>query len=426
MRLYRRRKDGRPTGPWIVWGFDAQGTRWSESTRCLDRKAAEATARELERRHASPDAARAQAATLADAVALLLADREGRAQAGTRSQATCRFYAQKTGHWRRVLGDAFRLAELSPAAVDRVLGERRKDGATEHTISKEIVALRCALKLARRAGLWTRDPAEVLPVGFSPGYTPRARHLTRTELQRLLAELPPVGAAMCAFMVATGARWSEAAGCLREHVEPGRVRLRGTKTQSSDRVVPLVHPEARGLVAHALAHAPPGEGGRLFATWKSPNHALRRAAARAGLEHLSFNDLRRTFAVWLREAGAPTDLIAPAMGHTTTQMVQRVYGRLSPEALADRLERAMGGAADMQQTGWTGVDSADSADSLEMQKPQVSPGFSVGHDRLELSANGLRVRCENTAKALWPRPKRARSTRSAADMQQPGKARRQR
>ena len=33
---------------------------------------------------------------------------------------------------------------------------------TDHTIAKELVALRAALKLAKRRGIWKGDPAEVL------------------------------------------------------------------------------------------------------------------------------------------------------------------------------------------------------------------------------------------------------------------------
>ena len=69
-----------------------------------------------------------------------------------------------------------------------------------------------------------------------------------------------------------------------------------------------------------------------------PRPGVRDAAcARAGIERCSPNDLRRTCATWLRAAGVAPDLIAPVMGHADTRMVERVYGRLSPQALATRL-----------------------------------------------------------------------------------------
>ena len=419
-RLYRRRTAGRPEGPWIAWGYDALGRRWSESTRQIDRKAAEAVARELERHHASPADAAARTATLADAVTLLLTDRAGRAKAGKRSTETVEFYEQKTGHWRRILGDGFRLAELSASGVDAVIQQRRDEGAGENTISKELVALRCALKLAVRAGLWKGNPAAVLPVAFAAEYVPRTRYLTRGELQQLLAQLPANPAAMVAFIVASGARWGEAASALAADVAPPLVHLRGTKTVAADRTVPVLHPEAATLLQYALEHAEPGEGGKLFARWKSPNNALRRACVRAGIPHASFNDLRRTFATWLRAEGVSAELIAPAMGHTTTAMVQRVYGRLSASALAELLRGALGAtAADVQQTDADRADGTDGTDGPEMTKALANQGFVVGHLGLEPRANGLRVRSPAREIALWPSPKRKRGEGAAADVQQP-------
>ena len=65
--------------------------------------------------------------------------------------------------------------------------------------------------------------------------------------------------------------------------------------------------------------------------------ALRYAARRAGLEHVTPNDLRRTYAHLLRQAGASLANIAPTMGHADTRMLERVYGKLSPEELSQRL-----------------------------------------------------------------------------------------
>ena len=80
------------------------------------------------------------------------------------------------------------------------------------TISKEIVALRSALKLARRAWLFEGDPGAICPHGFAPEYEPRKRFLTREELCRLLASQTKDHAAQIAFMVATSAEGSSRAG----------------------------------------------------------------------------------------------------------------------------------------------------------------------------------------------------------------------
>lgn len=239
---------------------------------------------------------------LADAVTLLLANRRALAKAGKRSEATVTFYEFKTGHWRRLLGDGFLLSQFSAASIDKVIDAWREEGATEHTIARELVALRCALKLVVRVGLWQGNPAAVLPVLFATEYSPRTRTLARPEIQVLLSELEPNPAAMVAFVVATSARWSEAESVLAADVHPeGIVHIFGTKTAAAG-VVPVLHPEALDLLGYAIDHAVPGEGGRMFAVWKSPNNAHRSACERR-VGHTSLDYLRSTFA---RRASPPS------------------------------------------------------------------------------------------------------------------------
>ena len=98
-------------------------------------------------------------------------------------------------------------------------------------IYKEIVTLRAALRLARRAGIWFGDPAAICPIAFAPEYKPRTRALTRQELYALLAELLPDRAARVAFIVATSASWRETELALDQDVrhDLASVLSRGTK-----------------------------------------------------------------------------------------------------------------------------------------------------------------------------------------------------
>jgi len=162
-------------------------------------------------------------------------------------------------------------------------------------------------------------------------------------MKKLLAELTADRAARVAFIVATSASWKETVLALRQDVTPdlSMALIRGTKRQSRFRTVPIVSEEARSLLAYALRHAE-GKEGFLFRRWTNVRRDLNEACERAGIAPCSPNDLRRTCATWLRAAGAPPDRIAPVMGHVDTRMVERVYGRLSPEALAERLAAALG------------------------------------------------------------------------------------
>jgi integrase len=385
MRLYRRRENGKPIGPWCAVWYDSDGIRQRRSTKQMDKRAAEAVAREWERDGADPTRV-ASRTTLGQALDMLIDTRAGQAQAGKRSAETVGFYREKAANWRKVLGDPFPLVKLTAPVIDRYLGARRDLGASENTLHKELTTLRGALKLAKRAGLWRGSLEEIMPVGFSAEYKPRERVLTWNELVALLAALDPNDASRCAFIVATSARLGESDRARREDVAPDGafVRLRGTKTELSARVVPIVG-RARILLAFALEHA--HKEGLLFSEWRSPQAGLKVACDRAKIPHCSFNDLRRTCATWLREGGASPALIAPILGHVDSRLVETTYGRLSPEALGALLEQAMGLAParpnvsenDPQKLCQKRVKNCDSEGSKQeiLDAPEVFSGSMI-------------------------------------------------
>jgi integrase len=367
-RLFRRRrKDGSLSPVWYGWFYDATGKQICKSTKRTDRRAATRVRAGWERDAAEPGRAAARDAVLLDAIELLLQARKEQVSAGRKSEATFGFYREKTGHWLRVLGEGFPLAQLSATDVDRYITYRRSEWSvpprepvlgpegnvlrparagrhvTDHTIAKEIVALRAALKPAKRRGIWKGDPAEVLPVGFAPDYKPRERFLTCDELEALLGELLEDAAARVAFTVATSAEAAATERAMREDVSPDRrfVQVRGSKRATRWLKVPIVASWQRDLLDFALEHAQ-GRDGWLFLPRTKFGQTLARACDRAEIARCTPNDLRRTYSTWLRADGVPNELSAPTMGHKDTRMLDRVYARLPPELLRLRLLHALG------------------------------------------------------------------------------------
>lgn len=412
-----------------VWHalFIENGRRVERSTRCTDRKAAESVGKQWERDASDPDNATARRATLNDALLLLLNDRAEQVKAGRKAEATLGFYRQKAGHLVRVLGHDFPLSKLTARDVRGYISTRRAEPAvpgpadatdeqraelrrvTEHTISKELIALRAALKLAVVERLWRGDPREVIPVAFSPGYKARKRWLPTAELQALLAKLSPDEAARVAFIVATGAEWSATTRALRLDVRRDaqgracRVLVRGSKRETRWREVPIVYAWQSELVTYALENAQGAE--RLFSAWPSVQRSLLWACKRAGVERCSPNDLRRTFAQWMRRDGMPIELLAPAMGHASTKMLESVYGRFDPEALEARMRSVVchTGATTFSETP---ADSADTADGGKVTLPQENRSETGG--LCGARSHGQRIKSPAT---LWPKPgKKPRDT----------------
>jgi integrase len=320
---------------WKTWVY-IDGRRVKRSTGKRTRNAAAIVARDLEQAAADPARAAAEATTVEDALWESLQFKREQAKAGDRSLDTVSMYEKKNGQLVRLLGADTSLATFCTSApLDAYVSARRREGVRDHTIYKEIVVMRSALKLAKRRGLWFGDLDAVLPV-LAPKYVPRKGTIDGDGFNRLLAELGHDDAARAAFIIATGAELRATVLAERGDVGPAFVRLRGTKRASRARDVPIVLGWQRALLKIAFRDAKGRE--RLFAT--APDNfrgALRYAARRAGLEHLTPNDLRRTYAHLLRAAGASLANIAPTMGHSDTRMLERVYAVLPPALLAERL-----------------------------------------------------------------------------------------
>ena len=338
------RSAGRLTRRARVWygAFYVDGIRYIRSTRCTDKRAAETILTQWERDAADPDSATQNQATLNDALELLIRERSSQAVAGKRSKETVAFYRKKAGVLLFHLGRDRRLRGIDARVVDEYIEKRRFDGASENTISKELTTLRGALKLCKRRKLWTGDLHEVMPAGFSAEYRPRERYLTVEELQKLLPQLLPEKAAVVAFIIATAADWSAVGRALRADVaiDGTRCTIRGSKTSTGATASCRSPPTSSGRSFATPLSMPTGKGGGFSSPWLNVRRDLRIACARAGIPPVSPNDLRRTFGTWLRQQGVVPSLIAPAMGHADSRMVERVYGRLPIEDLRAQLAAA--------------------------------------------------------------------------------------
>ncbi len=366
-KLYRRDGGDR----WHAYFIDREGNRQRCSTKQTDKRRAGLVADEWYRRLADPSYSAANSTTLQSASKHLI---EALKRAKRSKQTTGHFYPTKLSHLARLWGEDMPLARIDAKLVDGYIASREGEGASAHTISKELTALRQLLKHARRRGEFDKELSQVMPIGYATGYTPRTRRLTMDEARAFIAVLPANVARYVAFVLCTTARDAAVARARSTHFWPHGIEVFDLKTKGSARTVPRVAfldefaVEAIAGVQYGSPIAP-GLG--------SVRHAFDRAAKRLGIGHVSPNDLRRSVAHWLLERGVPRDAAAAFMGHANTKMLDAVYGKLDTKELGASIARALTSGAAGYRCGLSSFSPVDLSPAGAPREPAPSEGTSL-------------------------------------------------
>lgn len=355
-RYWWRIDDGKPSK--FLW-TNLGGQR--VSTGCTSLDAARAWKAEREREAVDPTYAASRSTPIKSAIAEFIDE----LRVARRSAKTIAYYEQKLGTWLTFLADRDPnhpdppIATITPALVTKFVAWRttpvtQADGtevvaASPQTARKEVAALITMLRSAKHRGAYPGDVMALKPLRMAGQYEPRKRHPTREQFAALVVELERRNlrhrAALLCAAVATGGRLGELHRLRRQDVnaETGWFQLYVTKTRKTegewrDR---FAVPEARPLLQYALDHGG-GKDGLVLRPWAPANmvQTLARVGDKISVPSFSANDFRRAMASWLRQDGVPPNLVAFMLGHTSSAMVERVYGRMTASAAADLIERA--------------------------------------------------------------------------------------
>ncbi len=375
---------------YFCWFYDVGGKLLKRSTHCRDRRAALARLKQYERTAAGAPGATQDAP--AYPVSDLLEDliRDGLLDVAPQ---TVRMYVEKSGHLLRLLGD-FNAHDLGTAHVKKYICDRLEEGAARSTVSKELVTLRRALAHAHDAGRYFGDPKAPLP-RFRAPYVPRRRWLTQDEFPALLRTLQPHRQLWVMVAVYTGGRDSEVDGLLWENIDWRRrtVVLFGTKTEESFRSVPL-HP----LLGQALMRSRQARG-PVVGEWQNVRRDLAAACARAGIDKVTPNDLRRTYASWMKQAGIDNGVLRRLLGHSSTRMVDLVYGQVDDGMLQRAVNQLPGGDQRWEAGGkGNGVTGGIGGKGGPPFDPEVSLSSVLGVG-IEPTTRGFSVRASSAESA---------------------------
>lgn len=219
------------------------------------------------------------------------------------------------------------------------IARRRSQGRKDATIRTEMGCLRAALKWGQKSGIIQRAPAIEMP----PSPPPRERYLTRAEAQSLIASAvdPHVRLAIL-LMLTTAGRIGAILELTWDRVDLERrlIKLatndigprKGRATVPINDTLMAALQDAR---AAALSRYVIEWGGRQVGSIKTGFNA---AVTRAGIEHCTPHDLRRTAGRFMAEAGVPIEEIAQYLGHSNPNVTRSTYAQFSP----DHLRKASG------------------------------------------------------------------------------------
>jgi integrase len=347
------------TNYWSAIVTTPDGQTFERSTKCTRKSDARVVADKWDREAAT---ANHEVVTLRQAIEML-AEHKNRKRV---SDATMEILSLKASHLISYFGEDRDVSTIKLWDTTEYLMHRREKGVSDATIEKELRELRAALRNLKRFELYSTDPTLLWPPELRQKFPGRKRWLSHAEYQQvLLAIAPPTGywreqrhgtgrhggaerrrqwvevrqpmgvdwRDHLTTYVYTGARFIELYGIEAQDFDERRrlLRLRGTKTEKSDRHVP-VHTELLAVLNRRASQHPSGpvfpltspDADSQSRAWL---HALRRAAERAGVERFSTNDLRRTFVSWSKQAGVPEWTVIDWVGHTSSRLVREVYGR---------------------------------------------------------------------------------------------------
>jgi integrase len=235
-----------------------------------------------------------------------------------------------------------RIIDIRHVDIQRAVNRwSRELGLSSHSVRNNVSYLNQIFKLAVRQDLLVRNPADGVQVPRLG--TGNRRPLRPEQCVALLEAIEPFYRPLVAFTLATGLRWSEVSGARITDVDFAvpLLRVMKSKTEAGVREIPLTMDEISLIREHLRATG--REGSDIGPLFMSPNRKLvhysnfmRRvftpAVKAAGLEGVTFHDLRRTHATMLVSFGADAKVVQERMGHKSISTTLSYYAMAGDKA----------------------------------------------------------------------------------------------
>lgn len=218
--------------------------------------------------------------------------------------------------------------------VDHQLSKGRKASSIRYVL----VLLVTVLRYAGERGYYQGDPRKLIPKGVMTKPPPRKRFLSPEEIRRLLDNAQGVHVDYIVGYLYTGCRKTELFRICPEHVNltGDTIEIPGTKTEDAHATIPL-HPDLKPVLLRRMEGLQ--KGTPIFPRLNDIQKCISRAAERAGLEHTTCHDLRRTTGSLLASANVSLQIISKVIRHKDIATTARTYAHLIPAASQEAIQK---------------------------------------------------------------------------------------
>lgn len=214
------------------------------------------------------------------------------------------------------------LDELADVAESvRTTGIRQ--GSQPATINRKLAILRRVGRLAFRQWGWLEQDYAAR-VKLLPGETARTVQITQDEAKRLMLACEPRTRQAVLWAALTGLRQGELRRVVPSDFHGRTLVVTATKT-SRTRAIPLADALDPARFPYGL-------------TEREVAQAFRDARKAAGMEHVQFRDLRRTFGSWVAQRTGNLQAVQNLLGHTTPVITARHYAHLLHRNLREAVD----------------------------------------------------------------------------------------
>lgn len=230
-------------------------------------------------------------------------------------------------HLRRIAGSvpvSFELSDVSNETVASLVRLLESDGAGPAGVNRCLACFRQVLRRAAR--LWGQQVQQIhWQDHFRREPKGRTRWLTKDEAIRLLDACPEPLRLSVEWSLLTGTRRAETFRIEWSDVDFDRGQVKIRKGKTGSRIIWLTD-DSRAL----LLRCPRRNSTDLVFDKTNLRKLWAAALAASGVDDFTFHDLRHTHATWLRQGGAPLEIVQRSLGHasiTTTQRYAHVDDR---------------------------------------------------------------------------------------------------